>query len=324
MSAPTLAPTPSEHEEVVSLELLDEFLAREEISEIIVNGLDPIWIEIGGVLQKTNQRFQAPLELQTFVRKVLSQQGRKVDFQNPFADCSFREHFRLHVAVPPVSKKGICLSIRRHSKSFKTLNALADAGLFRGKQRDILERIVLDRQNILVCGSTGAGKTTLLSALLSAVPPSERVLALEDVQEISSGHENLISLESRAANQEGEGEINLRRLLREALRMRPDRIVLGECRGSEALDLLLALSSGHHGSMATIHANSAREALHRLELLALLAAPNLNPDAVKGIIAGAIHWVAYLRKNNGRRELTSLVEVKGVDSGIFMLKEFRD
>ncbi|MGZ3662428.1 MAG: CpaF family protein, partial [Bdellovibrionota bacterium] len=182
---------------------------------------------------------------------------------------------------------------------------------------------VAEKKNIFVCGGTGSGKTSLLGALLAEVPPTQRILALEDVAELRVNHPHFLSLEARPPNQEGEGELPLARLLRESLRMRPDRLVIGECRGPEALDLLMALNTGHRGSLGTIHANSARDALHRLETLALLGAENLREGAVKTLVASSIHVVVHLEKGPQGRRLTGIAEVKGLEGGNYLLKESR-
>jgi pilus assembly protein CpaF len=248
------------------------------------------------------------------VRRLLAPLGRKVDPREPFADAVLEGGVRVHVAVPPVARRGICLSLRKPAREPWSLERLglgpAEAALLR--------RYVSERRNLFVCGGTGSGKTSLLGALLAEAPPTERIIALEDVAELRVRHPHFLSLEARAANQEGEGAIPLARLLREALRMRPDRLVIGECRGPEALDLLMALNTGHGGSLGTIHANSPRDALHRLETLALLAAGNLREGAVKSLVASAVHLVVHLEKNP--RRVGTIMEVRGVEGGAYLLR----
>lgn len=311
----------SELEEFFGHGPLAPLLADELVTEILVNGQDEIWVEKSGNLILSGAKFSGEESLRRYVRRLLAQAGRKVDHQAPFADASLPCGSRLHVAAPPVAKHGYCLSIRKFSSSPWTLARLEESGALTKKSAALLESIVCSRQNILVAGGTGTGKTSLLGALLGRVGMAERTILLEDISEIRAHHAHLISLEARPPNQEGEGEITLKRLLREALRMRPDRLVVGECRGPEALDLLLALNTGHHGSMATIHANSPREALARLETLAMLAAENLREGAVKSLVAGSIQFVAQLARTENGRRLVSLAEIKGVDGGRYLLKE---
>jgi pilus assembly protein CpaF len=300
---------------------LAAFFTDESVTEILVNGPAEIWVERNGTLERIALNFKNEESLRRYIRRLLSQAGRKVDLQAPFADAVLADGSRLHVAGPPIAKRGYCLSIRKFSKCPWSLARLEASGSLTAKSSALLRSLVKNRKNILVAGGTGTGKTSLLGALLGEVAVSERTVLLEDIAEIKANHSHLISLEARPANQEGEGEINLKRLLREALRMRPDRLVVGECRGAEALDLLLALNTGHHGSMATIHANSPREALARLETLALLAAENLREGAVKSLVAGSVQFVAQLARTENGRKLVSLAEIKGVDGEKYLLKE---
>lgn len=296
-------------------------LADPAITEVLVNGPGEIWAEREGVLALTGLSFAGEEALRRWVRGVLSERGRKVDHASPFADCSLPDGSRLHVAGPPVSRNGMCLSIRKFPARPWSIEGLLRQGALSEGCAAYLKGAVAERKNIFLSGSTGSGKTSLLGALLGEVPAHERIVALEDIAEIKTSHGHFLSMEARPANQEGEGLIELRRLLREALRMRPDRIVVGECRGSEALDLLLALNSGHHGSLGTIHANSPRDALQRLETLALLAGGNLGSQALQNLILGGVQIVVQLGRVGGRRKALCVAEVKGVDSGRFLLKE---
>ena len=294
-----------------------------KVTEILVNGPAEIWIERSGSLLRANAAFTGEDSLKRYVRRILSAQSRKVDPRDPFADIVIEEGIRFHVAVPPVCKKGVCLSIRKPPREPWSLADLEAAGAMSGGERSLLQLHVAERKNIFVSGGTSSGKTSMLSALLACVSEKERILALEDIAELRVRHPHFLSLEARPANQEGEGGIHLARLLREALRMRPDRIVIGECRGAEAMDLLLALNSGHHGSMGTIHANSPRDALHRLETLALLAAGNLGERAIRGLVLSAVNIVVHLERSSGVRKISSIAEVKGWDGGNFLLRELK-
>lgn len=300
---------------------LKDLLADDAVTEILVNGPSEIWAERSGQLVRVELSFRNEESLRRYTRRLLAQAGRKVDHQVPFADAVLADGSRLHVAIPPIARRGYCLSIRKFSRTPWTLARLEASGALSAKANQVLRELVGARKNILVAGGTGCGKTSLLGALLGEAGSSERIVLLEDIAEIKAGHPHLVGLEARPANQEGEGEMNLKRLLRESLRMRPDRLVVGECRGAEALDLLLALNTGHYGSMATIHANSPREALARLEALALLAGENLREGSVKSLVAGSIQYVAQLARTTEGRKLVSLVEIKGVDGDRYLLKE---
>lgn len=308
-------------EEVFGNGPLQALLEDPKITEILVNGAKEIWVEREGLLSLEAGGFANEESLRRWVRRVLSERGRKVDHSAPFADCTLADGSRIHVVSPPVSRKGICLSIRKFPAKAWSLEALVEKGGLSPYARAYLLAAVREKKNIFVSGGTGAGKTSLLGALLGLAEPSERIIALEDISEIKVDHPHFLSLEARPANQEGEGALDLGRLLREALRMRPDRLVVGECRGPEALELLLALNTGHAGSMGTIHANSPRDALQRLETLALLASENLSELALKNLITGGVQVIVQLERSHRGRRVSGISELKGVDGGRFLLKE---
>lgn len=317
----------------VSERLLDEYfgdgplvslLDDPTVTEILVNGSDEIWAERSGVLERTGLSFSSDESLRRYTRRLLAYAGRKVDHLSPFSDCMGPNGTRIHAVIPPISKKGVCLSIRKLRVGGWTLDTLLSCGFLEPSHLAYLRSALLHRKNIFVSGGTGTGKTSLLGALIGEVSPQQRVICLEDVTEITTSHPHTLALEARPANQEGEGAQSLRRLLREALRMRPDRIVVGECRGPEALDLLMALNTGHAGSMGTIHANSTRDALSRLELLALLGAENLSDRAVKSLIASSVQVIIHIERKEGRRKVASISELTGVDGGTFLLREIRN
>ncbi|HEY8278766.1 MAG TPA: ATPase, T2SS/T4P/T4SS family [Bdellovibrionota bacterium] len=299
---------------------LQKYLSDPNVNEVLVNGPGRIWVERNGRLQLTEEKFSED-SLRRYVRRLLSSQGRKVDQLTPFANAVVDGGVRVHVAIPPVSRQGTCLSLRKASESPWTLSRLESTGSVKATVAAQLRAFVSEGKNIFVCGGTGSGKTSLLGALLSEVPAQERILALEDVAEIRAEHPHFLALEARPSNQEGEGCLPLSLLLREALRMRPDRLVVGECRGPEAADLLMALHTGHRGSMATIHANSARDALHRLETLALLASQNLRESALKYLVAACIQVVIHLERGTQGRRIASIAEVKGVEGANYLLRE---
>jgi len=300
---------------------ITSFLKDPEVNEVLVNSYDEIWIERSGDLSRTEMAFTSEESLRRYMRRLLAARGRKIDNLSPFADCVTEDGFRLHAVISPISRRGTCLSIRKPKTGGWNLDSLSSIGALSKDCAKYLAAAVADKKNIFLCGGTGSGKTSLLGALLSQVTPTERIICLEDIAEIQCSHPHFIQMEARSANQEGEGEQNLRRLLRESLRMRPDRLVIGESRGDEALDLLMALNTGHAGSMGTIHANSPRDALARLELLAMLGAKNLSEGAVKSLIASAIHVVVCLSRIEGKRKVSSIAELKGVDAGCYRLKE---
>jgi pilus assembly protein CpaF len=300
---------------------LAPLLADDAVTEILVNGPGEVWAERAGALRREPAAFAGEESLRRYVRRLLAPQGRKVDALAPFADAVVEGGVRVHVAAPPVSRRGICLSLRKPARDPWTLARFAALGALSPGAIALLRRFVAEKKNIFVCGGTGSGKTSLLGALLAEAAPGERLLALEDVAELRVDHPHFLSLEARPANQEGAGAIPLARLLREALRMRPDRLVIGECRGPEALELLMALNTGHRGSLGTIHANSARDALHRLETLALLAAENLREGAVRALVAASVHVVVFLEKGPGGRRLGGIAEVRGVEGGTYLLRE---
>lgn len=299
---------------------LKEFFLEPNVSEILINGFNEIWVEVFGKLTKTESSFSSEESLRRFVRRILSSAGKKIDQANPFADLILEDGSRAHIVSAPAYKAGICISIRKFKKEGWTIKDLEAQGFLCEQSKQFLLKSISDRKNIFICGGTGTGKTSLLGALISETPEQERVIAIEDVGEIFSSHPHFIGLETRMENQEGEGEITIRRLIRESLRMRPDRLVVGECRGGEALDLLMALNTGHKGSMATIHANSTRDALQRLETLALLSSENLNHNAVRAMIASCVHVVVHIERSD-RRRINSIAEVRGVDAENYLLRE---
>jgi len=299
---------------------LSEFFLDPLVTEILVNPGGVVWVERGAGLFAT-EVVCAEAWLRLWIRKHLSRVGKSLNPANPFSDCILPDGSRVHFSFPPVSQGGIALTIRKFPALAISLEEMATTGGLGAGLADYFRSLVSSRRNVFFSGGTGTGKTTLMNALIGEVASCERMIALEDVAELKANHPHLVRLECRAANEEERAEIGLQRLLRESLRMRPDRILVGECRGGEALDLLLALSSGHPGSMGTIHANSPREALRRLEVLALLRAPNMNLSSIQQLIAGAVNVVVQLERVEGRRRVAGIVEVKGVEEGNYLLRE---
>lgn len=289
---------------------LEPLMADPEVDEIMVSGLAPVWVERGGRLQETGIRFASEQELRHTIERVLAPAGRRVDEAQPLADARLPDGSRVNVVIPPLALDGPALTIRRFRRRGFSPDELVARGTLSAPLRDFLRRAVRGRLNILVCGGTGSGKTTTLNALSSFIGPTERVVTIEDAAELKLVQPHVVRLEARPANLEGRGEVTIRALVRNALRMRPDRIVVGEVRGAEALDMLTALSTGHDGSMCTVHAGSASEALRRVETLALMADVGLPHAAVCEQVASALDLVVcQARVADGSRRIVGVSEV---------------
>jgi pilus assembly protein CpaF len=295
---------------------LEPLLADPEVDEILVCGTTPAWIERAGRLEPTSARFATEAELRHAIERILAPLGRRVDEAEPLVDARLPDGSRVNVVVPPLALDGPVLTIRRFRRRGFSPEELVENGTLTAPLAELLARAVRRRCNLLVCGGTGSGKTTLLNALSSFIDPGERVVTIEDAAELRLRQPHVLRLESRPPNLEGRGEVTIRRLVRNALRMRPDRIVVGEVRGPEALDMLTALSTGHDGSLCTVHAGSAAEALRRLETLALMADVGLPHAAIREQVADAIDLVVcQARAADGTRRVTSVAEVVRVAGG---------
>jgi pilus assembly protein CpaF len=301
--------------------VLDAYLSDPGVSEILVNGPENIWVERNGNLTRENARFSSGEELERWARCLVGEAGRRIDRRNPYVDSRLSDGSRLCVMIDPVVRGGVHLSIRRFPKKRPDLSELTESGMVSEKATAFLRSAVLERRNIFVSGATGAGKTTLLNALVEEIPANERIITIEDTQELKADHPHVIGFQARPANTEGEGEIDIRTLLRCALRMRPDRLVMGECRGREAIDLVQALNTGHRGSMGTIHANSPRDALARLELLCLMELPNVNAQAMKSYLQSAIQVLVHVEKVENARRVVAVQELSGLEGAVFLLKK---
>ena len=295
---------------------LEPLLADPEVDEILVSGTAPAWVERAGRLEATTARFTTEAELRHAIERILAPLGRRVDEAEPLCDARLPDGSRVNVVVPPLALDGPVLTIRRFRRRGFSPDELVENGTLTAPLAELLARAVRRRCNLLVCGGTGSGKTTLLNALSSFIDPGERVITIEDAAELRLRQPHVLRLESRPPNLEGRGEVTIRRLVRNALRMRPDRIVVGEVRGPEALDMLTALSTGHEGSLCTVHAGTAAEALRRLETLALMADVGLPHAAIREQVADAIDLVVcQARAADGSRRVTTVAEVVRVAGG---------
>jgi pilus assembly protein CpaF len=289
---------------------LEPLLADPGVDEVMVNGPQAVWVERSGRLERTGVAFADEAELRHTIERILAPLGRRVDESSPLCDARLPDGSRVNVVIPPLSLEGPCLTIRRFRPRGFSLDELVAGGTLTRALADFLGECVAARASVLVSGGTGSGKTTTLSALTGAIADGERIVTIEDSAELRLRQRHVVRLEARPPNVEGRGEVTIRQLVRNALRMRPDRIVVGEVRGAEALDMLMALNTGHAGSLTTIHANSPEDALRRLETLALMAGLGLPHAAVREQVAGALDLVVHqVREPGGRRRVEAVAEV---------------
>ena len=293
---------------------LQPLLSDPEVDEILVSGTRPVWVERGGRLSITELKFASEEELRLTIERMLAPAGRRVDEAEPLCDARLPDGSRINVVLPPLAVDGPTLTIRRFRPRGFTAEQLVELGSWSPQLTELLAKAVTERRNILISGGTGSGKTTTLAAIAGLVGEHERVITIEDTAELRLTQSHLVRLEARPASIEGRGEVTIRMLVRNALRMRPDRLIVGEVRGAEALDMLSALSTGHDGSLTTIHAGSPTEALRRLETLALMADVGLPHRAIRAQVAAAIDLVVHqVRSNGGQRRVTRVDEVSEVD-----------
>lgn len=293
---------------------ISEYLQDPAVSEIMINGYDQIFIEKAGKMIKTKASFQDEEQLMAAVRRVAQAVGRMIHEKSPILDARLPDGSRVHVVIPPCARKGIYISIRKFSQHMLNLKQLVDGGALSLEMAKFMNLCVALAKNIIVSGGTSSGKTTLLNVVSTLVPENQRIVVIEDSSELQLQQEHLLPLETRSAEADGTGQVNLRDLVRASLRMRPDRIVIGEVRGGEALDLLQAMNTGHSGSMATVHANTPHGALTRLETLALMSDVELPWRALRSQIASAIEIVIQVaRLRDGSRRITHISEVLDLD-----------
>lgn len=288
---------------------LEPLLADETISDILVNGPNEVWVERSGRLERSPVAFSDGSAIAAAVERVIAPLGLRLDHASPVVDARLPDGSRLHAVLPPIAPDGPILAIRRFTNIVGSLEALHDLGALSRDGVDCLRSAVVDRRNILVCGGTGAGKTTLLNVLSSEIPAGERVVTIEDAAELAlSGH--VVRLESRAANSEGAGSVSMQQLVRHGLRLRPDRIIVGEVRGAEAIDMIQAMATGHAGSMSTVHAKDAAEALWRLEILAGGGDSGLAADAVRALLRSGLDLVVAMGREGTSRVVRQIAAVE--------------
>lgn len=309
-------------DEAVGLGPLEPLLAAPDVTEIMVNRHDEIYVEREGRLWRHAGAFTGEQSVRRVIERIVTPLGRRIDESSPMVDARLPDGSRVHAIIPPIALKGASLTIRKFPTRRPGMPDLLAAGALSEAMAQFLARCVRLRKNLVVSGGTGAGKTTLLNVLSNEIPEGERIVTIEDAAELRLSHEHLVSLEARPSNQEGRGRIDIRELVRNALRMRPDRIVVGECRGAEAFDMLTAMNTGHEGSLTTLHANSARDALARLESMVLMAGLDLPLVVVREHIAASIDIIVQqARLSDGRRVVASVAEVTGMESGRIQLQE---
>ncbi len=308
--------------EAIGLGPLEELLADDSVSEIMVNRYDEIYVERAGRLQRHALTFTGDRAVMGVIERIVAPLGRRIDESSPMVDARLKDGSRVNAIIPPLALKGACLTIRKFAKRKLSAQDLVQFGALNTAMATFLEVCVVGRKNIIVSGGTGSGKTTLLNILSNFIPAGERVITVEDAAELKLPHEHLISLESRPANVEGKGAIHIRDLVKNTLRMRPDRIVIGECRGAEALDMLQAMNTGHEGSLTTLHANTPRDGLSRLETMVLMAGMELPLTAIREQIASAVDIIVQqTRFACGTRMVTSITEITGMESGKIQIQE---
>jgi pilus assembly protein CpaF len=301
---------------------LERLMADDSVTEIMVNGAHDVWLERNGHLQKTAVRFSDESHLRRVISKMVAEVGRRVDEGSPMVDARMPDGSRINAVIPPLSLSGSLLTIRKFGSERLNVGDLIRFGTLTPETAELLERCVQARLNILISGGTGAGKTTLLNALSAAIPDSERIVTIEDAAELRLAQRHVLRLECRPSNVDEEGEVTVRDLVRNSLRMRPDRIIVGEVRGAEALDMLQALNTGHDGSLSTVHANSTRDALARVETMVLMAGYDLPLRAVRQQVTAALDLIIQLeRMHDGSRKVIAITEVQRMESDVITLQD---
>ncbi len=301
-------------DEALGLGPLERLLSDASVSEIMVVDPHTIFVEKKGRLERTSLSFTDDDAVRAVIERIVTPLGRRIDESTPLVDARLRDGSRVNAVIPPLALRGPCITIRKFQKTPLAMSDLVRFGSMSAEMAQFLERSVKVKKNIVISGGTGSGKTTLLNVLSSAIPPHERVVTVEDAAELQLAQPHVVALESRPPNLEGKGEYTIRDLVKNALRMRPDRIVVGECRGGEAVDMLQAMNTGHDGSLTTTHANNPREAVARIETLCLMAGLDLPVRAIRSQIAASVHLIVQqTRFSDGARRISSIAEVAGID-----------
>jgi pilus assembly protein CpaF len=308
--------------EILGLGPLENLLADPTLSDILINGPDQIYVERHGKLELSSARFDSERHLMTIIDRVVSRVGRRIDESSPMVDARLKDGSRVNAIIPPLALNGPVMSIRRFSVDRLTTERLIELGEMTPNIARVLQAVVRGRQNILISGGTGSGKTTLLNVMSGFIPADERVITIEDSAELQMQQPHVIRLETRPPNIEGRGEVSQRDLVRNSLRMRPDRIVVGEVRGAEAMDMLQAMNTGHDGSLTTIHANTPRDGLTRIESMVAMSGFTLPTRSLRAQIASALDLVVQLeRHEDGCRRITSIQEIDGLEGDVITMSE---
>jgi pilus assembly protein CpaF len=309
-------------DELLGLGPLEPLLKDDSITDILINTHEAVYVERAGRLQRTNVRFQDTRHLVRIVNKIVAAVGRRVDESAPMVDARLADGSRVNAIIPPLAVDGPLVSIRKFSRVPLAMSRLVELGSVTQEMALVLEAIVQARRNVLISGGTGSGKTTLLNALSAYIDDHERIITIEDSAELQLQQSHVGRLETRPANIEGQGEVQQRELVRNALRMRPDRIIVGEVRSGEAFDMLQAMNTGHDGSMTTVHANTARDALSRVEQMIGMAGLDIPARSIRGQIASAIHVVVQAeRMEDGARRIVSISEISGMEEDVICMQE---
>ncbi len=308
--------------EIVGLGPLEPLLADETITEVMVNGPKKIFVERRGKVQRVNLAFESDEHLMRIIERIVAPLGRRIDESSPTVDARLKDGSRVNAVIPPIALNGPTLTIRKFFKKPLTIEDLIRYGSVTEEAIEFLKACVIAAVNIVISGGTGTGKTTFLNVLSSFIPADVRIITIENAAELQLRQEHVVTLESRPPNVEGKGEVSIRDLVINSLRMRPDRIVVGECRGGEALDMLQAMNTGHEGSMTTLHANNTRDALSRLETMVLMAGMELPHRAIRDQVAAAIDLIVQLeRMRDGSRRVTSITEIQGMEGDVITTAE---
>jgi len=309
-------------DELLGLGPLEPLLQDETITDVLVNGPDNVFVERRGLLERVSTRFQDDRHLLRIIQKIVSAVGRRIDESSPYVDARLADGSRVNAIIPPLAIDGPMLSIRKFAKKWISFDRLIELGSLPDEMAEVLKAIVGSRRNVLISGGAGSGKTTLLNAMSSFINHRERIITIEDSAELQLMQEHVVRLETRPANIEGRGEVSQRDLVKNALRMRPDRIIIGEVRSGEAFDMLQAMNTGHDGSMTTVHANTPRDALSRVEQMIGMSGVDISPRAARNQIASAMNIVIQIeRLVDGHRRIVSLSEITGMEGETITMQE---